>query len=392
MSYLSEAARQIPQRERYDTVVAGGGIAGIAAALASARHGAKTLLIEREYTLGGLATLGLVTIYLPLCDGLGTQWCYGIVEELLKLSISRGCEARYPTPWLEGGDREARARTRYEVQFNANLFALLAEQLLVEAGVEILYGTAAVAVHKEGDRISHVIVENKSGRLAYPCGCAIDATGDALLCLFAGEETALYGPGNTPAGWYYHTKDGGIRLKMLGYAEDPNVPAEHDGSLPHFAGVDADEVSRMTLRSHASTLRDFLSCGELTDTHALTAIAGIPQLRMTRRLVGRYTMDITEEHTRFEDSIGLITNWRRRGPVYELPYRILYGKTTNLAVAGRICSVTDKMWDISRVIPPCAVMGQAVGTAAALFGDFATADVPTLQNALVADGVLLHTK
>ena len=66
-----------------DVLVAGGGFAGISAALAAARNGADVLLLEREYILGGLGTAGLVTIYLPLCDGMGNQVSFGIAEELL---------------------------------------------------------------------------------------------------------------------------------------------------------------------------------------------------------------------------------------------------------------------------------------------------------------------
>ena len=65
-----------------DVAVAGGGVAGIAAALSAARAGAKVALIERGFTLGGLATAGLVTIYLPLCDGKGRQVSFSLAEEL----------------------------------------------------------------------------------------------------------------------------------------------------------------------------------------------------------------------------------------------------------------------------------------------------------------------
>jgi len=73
-----------------DVVVAGGGVAGVAAALAAARSGVKVMLLERSFMLGGLATAGLVTIYLPLCDGEGRQVSFGLSEELLKLSIEHG--------------------------------------------------------------------------------------------------------------------------------------------------------------------------------------------------------------------------------------------------------------------------------------------------------------
>ena len=94
--FITEKERQTPVKGSYDVAVVGGGIAGASAALASARQGKKTLLIEREYLLGGLGTLGLVAIYLPLCDGNGTQVSYGIAEELLRLSVKREKLPRYP--------------------------------------------------------------------------------------------------------------------------------------------------------------------------------------------------------------------------------------------------------------------------------------------------------
>ncbi|MEE1126936.1 MAG: FAD-dependent oxidoreductase, partial [Acutalibacteraceae bacterium] len=69
MNFITEKERNTPISDKCDLLVAGGGIAGISAALAAAREGAKVTLIEREYMLGGLATLGLIAIYLPLCDG-----------------------------------------------------------------------------------------------------------------------------------------------------------------------------------------------------------------------------------------------------------------------------------------------------------------------------------
>ena len=93
MKTILENAKEIPVAGDYDVIVAGGGVAGIAAALAAARHGAKTLLLERMYMLGGLATSGLVTVYLPLCDGAGHQVSFGLAEELLRLCVSHGFEA-----------------------------------------------------------------------------------------------------------------------------------------------------------------------------------------------------------------------------------------------------------------------------------------------------------
>lgn len=84
----------------YDVAVCGGGFAGISAALAAARNGSKTVLFEKQFMLGGLGTAGLVTIYLPLCDGYGHQVSFGIAEELLRLSIKYGAEIDCPKYWL----------------------------------------------------------------------------------------------------------------------------------------------------------------------------------------------------------------------------------------------------------------------------------------------------
>ena len=114
---------------------------------------------------------------------------------------------------------------------------------------------------------------------------------------------------------------------------------------------------------------------------------------MTRRLVGAYTQDVTEERVTYPDSVGLFPNWRKRGPIYELPFRTLYGnEVRNLLTAGRSISVTDAMWDITRVIPVCAVSGEAAGAAAAMGEDMTALDVGKLQEYLVSAGVRLHSE
>ena len=120
-------------------------------------------------------------------------------------------------------------------------------------------------------------------------------------------------------------------------------------------------------------------------------IATTPQFRMTRRLSGLYTLDESEVKTSFSDSIGMVSDWRNRGPVFEIPFRTLRGsEVKNLLAAGRCISVTDDMWDITRVIPDCAVTGEAAGVAAAMTADLDTLDVALLQHTLATRGVKLH--
>ena len=402
METIKEPERQVPVAGAADVIVAGGGMAGIAAALAAARSGAKTMLLEREFLPGGLATLGLVTIYLPLCDGLGSQVSFGIAEELLRLSVRHGCEAGYPKAWLENGSDDEKRQKRFSVRYSASVFGILCEQLLAEAGVDILYGTAVCGTITRNGRLDALITENKSGRLAWKAGAVVDATGDADVCRLAGEDTILFEQGNRLAGWYYEQSGDGLRLKTLGAADIPDKykTEPEPESVPRYGGVDGRELSRMTMDSHRMALADFLTKGEVGSAHNLTSLASIPQVRMTRRLAGVCTPD-DEAGRAYTDSIGMVGDWRRPGPVYELPFRCLYGlKIRNLITAGRCISVTDAMWDVTRVIPACAVTGQAAGTAAAMLilddvqkaadASFSRLPVEALQAGLRSQGVRLH--
>lgn len=383
-----------------DVLVCGGGFAGISAALAAARAGKKVILLEKLYMLGGLATAGLVTIYLPLCDGMGKQVSFGIAEELFHLSISKGYEADYPANWLDSNDPAQRTNKdpRFHVQFNAQLFAILAEQLLLKEGVEILYGTCAVAAHKNGDKIDAVMIENKSGRQAISVKSVVDSTGDCDIAHFAEAPTAQFQQGNILAAWYYFTGKDGYKLRILGCSDTPDEERTEkykDLNLAkkRFTGLNGDELSEMMQLSHAETMKDIVKKQAEDPSLLPTTIATTPQIRMTRRIDGEYTLSAPEMHTYFEDSIGMVSDWRKRGPVYEVPFRTLYsGKLKNLIAAGRCTSVTDGMWDIMRVIPCCAVTGQAAGTAAAMTDDFTTLDVKKLQKALQESGVVLHEK
>jgi len=381
-----------------DVLVCGGGFGGIAAALAAARQKKKVILLEREYMLGGLGTAGLVTIYLPLCDGMGRQVSFGIAEELLRLSISMGAEQGYPANWLDSDDPAGRGETdpRFRVRYNPHLFAILVEQQLVKEGVEILYGSYAVAADRKGDRIDSVIIENKSGRQAIRAASVVDATGDCDIAWFAGAPTAEFRQGNVLAAWYYFLGQSGYNLQMLGACDVPEEEKTEENQVEllvpdRFLGLDGDEISRIVMASHASTLNDIKKKRREDPSLVPTIIASIPQIRMTRRIAGEYTLHESEKHTYFADSVGMIANWRKRGPVYEVPFSTLYSKEVkNLITAGRCTSVTDGMWDLMRVIPCCAVTGQAAGTAAAMTDDFSTLDVSALQAQLQKDGVVLH--
>ena len=399
--FIHEPARDVPVGHSCGVLVAGGGIAGIAAAIAAARGGADVLLLEREYALGGLATLGLITIYLPLCDGMGHQVVFGLGEELLKLSIKNGAEQNYPAAWLDRNVPEERREKRYMTQFNPNLFALEAEKLLLRLGVRILYGSVAVGADVRDGAIRSVTIENKSGRSAIRAGAVVDATGDADICRLAGAPVALYPKKNGLASWYYYLSQGTQRLKMFGLADVVSDDSDHSTAMNNvtvasltnrrYNGVDGDELSQLVIDGHQKMYADVLA-EKAKDPNAVpVSISSIPLVRMTRRLAGEYELDESEDHRHQDDSIGMTPDWRKRGPVFEIPYRSLYCRQIrNLLAAGRDISVTSPMWDVTRVIPPCAVTGEAAGTAAAMTCDFPALSVRELQAALERHGARLH--
>ena len=384
----------LKKNKTYDIAVCGGGFAGISAALAAAREGKKVILFEKEYILGGLGTAGLVTIYLPLCDGIGHQVSFGIAEELFRLSIKYGAEARYPENWLDGIGTKTEKDKRFQVQYNPQVFAILAEQLLTDAGVDILYGSYVVDAEVKNSKIEFLSVENKSGRTWYYVSSVVDATGDADIARFSGVPTETYKPGNLLAAWYYFTDDSGYQLKTLGKAHMPkSLPDGKEAEMytKTYSGLDAEELSEMTRMAHDQVLHNWLERRKINPDTVISTLATIPQVRMTRRIVGEYTMAYEEMHKNFEDSIGMVSDWRKRGPIFEVPFRTLYNTSVkNLVMAGRCTSVDDELWDVMRVIPCCAVTGQAAGIAASMTDDFSSIEIKKLQNKLENNGVVLH--
>lgn len=281
--------------------------------------------------LGGLGTAGLVTIYLPLCDGLGHQVSFGIAEELLKLSVFYGAEDHYPENWLDHVGTKTEKDKRYQVQYNAQLFAILAEKLLMENGVDIYYGSYVVDVKTEQHRIKQLHVENKSGRSVYPVRSVVDATGDCDIAKFAGIPTTVFQQGNVLAAWYYYSNESEYQLQQLGASDIPKDERTGNEEKPltnrRFTGLDGKELSEMVCLSHQTTLEHWLKRRKTDPQAVISTIATIPQIRMTRKIVGEYELTHTEMHAYFEDSIGMVSNWKKRGPIYEVPFRTLYNAT-----------------------------------------------------------------
>ena len=174
----------------------------------------------------------------------------------------------------------------------------------------------------------------------------------------------------------------------IGMDDEADVPDEMRAR--RISGLDSREVSAALVNSRALLLKKFLERGRVSEEHSLASIAAMPQLRMIRRICGALTLDENDREV-FPDSVGMTGDWRKRGPVFEIPYRSLYSpRISNLIACGRCISVTDAMWDVTRVIPPSALTGEAAGTAASFGGDLRHIDIAKLQSRLRAGGVRLH--
>lgn len=374
---------------QYDVVVCGGGIAGIAAALAAARGGARTCLLEKEYALGGLATLGLIVIYLPLCDGDGVKMSSGIAEELLKLSLKYG-PGEIPEVWArENATQSERAGIRYQVQYNAASLMIAAEELLLSEGVKIYYDARISGVECEKGKVTGVIIETKTGKQLVSGNAFIDATGDADVCWLAGEET-VDDSTNRRTGWYFSYD--GKELKLHGLTDPIYSDIPKDSRL--YSGTKLDDISQHCIDGRKMILSHVQKMQKAGNPEAYPLIIPvIPGFRMTRRLAG--TFEFSEDlHERcwFSDAIGMIGNWKKPHKRYSIPYRSIKAtKNSNLFAVGRCCCADKSGWDLTRVIPTCAVTGEAAGTAAAMLSATGTQpDISQLQDVLHKNGVLLR--
>jgi hypothetical protein len=386
-------------RGSWDVIVLGGGLAGCAAALAARRNGCSTLLVEKSIMLGGLATAGHIAVYLPLCDGRGRKVTAGIAEELLHRAIAYGYDT-LPDEWRRSPRRADTCR-RYRTDFSPPEFVLALDELLVSERVDLLFDTLFCSAVMRDGTCEAIIVEDKSGRSAFTAKCFIDATGDADLAARCGLGTAEQE--NWLSYWMFSTSleamaralaeggiQRGIRLEELG-ASDSGKGAPKGSS--RYRGIDSRDITRFVLAGRAMALQKVKA--RQRGTESLLSLPTIPQMRTTRRIVGRHTLAPGDVGREFPDSVGCVADWRQPGPVYEVPYRSLQSPgARNVLFAGRCIASQDDAWEITRVIPGVAMTGQAAGTAAAIAvrrGCVVQAlDVGELQGRLSEAGVILH--
>lgn len=388
-----------------DVIVVGGGIAGVAAALAAARGGAEVLLLEKTALLGGLATNGLINWYEPLCDGHGDQLMTGLAEEMLRLSIRYGDDS-LPEIWQDRSqpvdesllrpEKRHPVGGRYATYFSPTLFQLALDECLKEAGVRILLDIVAVRPIMEGKRCLGVSCESKSGRQFFPGKVIIDASGDADVLDRAGVPCAEGENYFTCLAHVMDTEEKERALQQRRWlcvgADLYGVGQPEDESFTPC--LDNEQITDFLLRGRAALLEKIKTKNDRQHFDIAT-LPSMAQMRKTRRLVGAYTLREEDKWKRSDASIGLACDFITAGDWYEVPWGCLYSESIdNVLAAGRMVSSDGWCWDVTRVIPVCALTGQAAGVAAAQMAQtgVTAAQLPVcgLQAALQSQGVRLH--
>ncbi len=374
----------VPEWGRYDVIVAGGGVSGVAAALAAARHGQRVLLLEKSVKLGGLATLGLINFFVAMCDGYGRQICFGMADEFLKLSQRHGygkippefVNGRIPPETIEQYKKAGKPLPRLKTRMSADIFALELLELCIREGVEISFDTLVtkpVMDERNEKKLAGLIVENKSGAGYYAAEQFVDTTGDADLLARAGVPTLKRGNYHTYIA-YTASLESCKKAEESGYIRNmfgkigPNATLYGGGqpeTLPLYDGTDAKEVNRYLQTCQLAVLEEIKKLPD-RNTRDIIALPGMPQFRTTRCIEGDHVLRETDVLRHFDDSVCLINDFDRRGYLFEVPFGTLVRRGwDNLITAGRSASAEGYAWDALRVIPPAILTGQAAGTAAA---------------------------
>ena len=439
---IEEPARQVPIYGEYEIAVLGGGPAGIAAAVAAARAGRRTLLIERYGFLGGMGTAAGVTNFCGLhanVHGEMRRLVQGIASELLsRIDRLGGLNA----PHLVLGKILAQA-------YDTSAYKIAADDLLANHKVDILFHALGAGVVMADDkRVNALMVETKAGRQAVRANIFIDCSGDGDLAAWAGapyeigddQGHLLYpsmmfrlnGVDPQRAGEAWRTIPALMeKAEAAGTHKFPRKaaivrPQRHavewrvnftqlarkDGAAVN--GLEPDEMTRGEIDGRRQAIEAFEFLRTVPGFEESYIVDLPPQLgiRETRRVVGGYMLSGEDVLgcASFEDSIG-VNGWPIEAHVTgdvifkfppipqsrgynELPYRMLVpGGVDNLLIAGRCASMTHEGQSAARVSGACFAMGEAAGTAAALAlsGNTIPRDIAVekLQQGLRAQGAFI---
>ena len=384
-----------------DVAVAGGGVAGVAAAVEAARSSKKVVLIEKTTQLGGLATIGLINLFVPMCNGRGVQIVKGMADEFLRLSVQYSFDT-IPEDWRNGEPGLGKSNQRLLSRYSAPIFSLVLCKLLNDLGVEILFDTIITGANAENGHIENLTLFNKSGYICCQADMFVDATGDADVLHYAGVPTVTGGNFHTYSAFIATLESckkavehGDIgRLVSYKFAGAANLYGRgHPEGMPLWDGTDGDSVSRYLVTNQLELLESIKD--DDRNQRDITLLPIMPQFRTTRRIDGEYTLRTQDAYSHFEDSVCAICDFDHKDILYEIPYRTLIRKGfDNVITAGRCVSAEGYAWDVARVIPPAILTGQAAGAAVCQAMDTGTAitdiDISVLQSKLENENVMIH--
>ncbi|MDD6309405.1 MAG: FAD-dependent oxidoreductase [Clostridia bacterium] len=396
--------RQTKINGDYDIIVVGGGIAGVAAAVAAARGGAKTLLIEKTVAFGGLATIGLITWYEPLCDCHGKQMISGIPEELLKLSIKYSFDD-LSDEWKNGNKPTIGSVKMYATHYSPSLFIMALDEYLQKNNVHIRLDTMATYPVMHKNHCEGVVCESKSGKEFFGAKLVIDATGDASVmyeagvpCILGENYFSALAHGFQKEDAELYLQNGEMKSFSRWYSAGSNMRGEGQGDHKLYHGDNADEITEFMVETRKAIFNRFRDTDR--NSRDIVRVPMMPTFRTIRHIVGEYQFSGDDENIVFEDSVGSCGDFRQKGKDkrpkhYHIPYRCMYNKNfDNLLACGRIVHCDREGWEITRVIPVAALTGEAAGTAAVLALRSETAvsdiDVQALQIILKKNGVLFE--
>lgn len=391
----------LPIRDKVDVIVAGGGVAGIAAALSVRRRGKSVLLLEKGILLGGLATSGLVNMFVPMCNGRGVKIIKGMCEELLSIAVKYGYDT-IPERWKQEKTCDGKRCDRYLTTFSPALFALALTELLSEEHVEILFDAIVSDTIMDGGICRGLVVQTREGRAFYPAEQIIDTTGDAIILHHAGIPTVIGENFQTYAGYAVSLKscaravESGKINRAIQTVYGGNIDLYGRGQpedIPLYSGTTSQEVTDYIIQNQLMLLNRMKYDDRFS--RDIVSLPAIPQLRETRRIQGAYTLSEMDKYIHFDDSIGAVCDFDHTDVLYEIPYRCLISTFSgNLITAGRSVSAKGYAWDVLRVIPPAIITGQAAGEATVLaLEEECTIDninVSRLQERLQQAGVMIH--
>ncbi len=233
MLTIAQPECQIPVIAEADVVVCGAGPGGLAAAMAAARHGAQTLLVERYGFLGGLATAGLVA---PILGHTAHESSTPIVEGILREITERMHALGGAPTWQE-------ALEEWGIRFDAEALKIVADEMVQEAGIQVLLHTYVSDVVRLDEKIEAVLMESKSGRHALRGKVFVDATGDADVAYRAGAPVT-------------HGRDSDGRSNAMG-------SFFHLAGLPPLSDEEAAQVQSQIEREMANGRLHFYNPGFL---------------------------------------------------------------------------------------------------------------------------------